>query len=92
MRELLSLMDETKERLSYVTCPALVLTSTVDNVVPPENSAYILNHIQSAEKDSTCFETLTMLRRWILIKTQLLHKRHSLYKQQLPKKVHERIF
>lgn len=47
MRELLSLMDEAKERLSYVTCPALVLTSTVDHVVPPSNSAYILENIRS---------------------------------------------
>ncbi|WP_110113132.1 alpha/beta fold hydrolase [Bacillus sp. CGMCC 1.16541] len=50
IQQLLSLMDETKARLSRVLCPTLLLTSTVDNVVPPSNSTNILNHVRSVDK------------------------------------------
>ncbi|MBM7703624.1 alpha/beta hydrolase [Metabacillus iocasae] len=56
IQQLLSLMDETKIRLSRVSCPTLLLTSTIDNVVPPENSTYILNHVRAGHKRQVFLE------------------------------------
>ncbi|WP_243556573.1 alpha/beta hydrolase [Priestia megaterium] len=93
MRELLSLMDETKERLPYVTCPALVLTSTVDNVVPPENSAYILNHIQSAEKRQHMLRNSYHVASMDFDKDTIVAQTAQFVQATVAKKkVHERIF
>ena len=43
-------MAETKERVSSISCPTLVLASVVDHVVPPSNSDYIYEHIASWDK------------------------------------------
>lgn len=51
MEQLLLLMDEVKEKLSIIKMPALIFSSEVDHVVPPENSQLIYNHIQSDEKE-----------------------------------------
>ncbi|MCP8969505.1 alpha/beta hydrolase [Ectobacillus ponti] len=49
--EILQLMRLTKERLPLIQCPALIMVSTEDHVVPPDNSRLILESISSAEKE-----------------------------------------
>lgn len=48
--EIVKFMAVTKERVPSITCPALVLVSTEDHVVPPSNSEYIMDHIGSSDK------------------------------------------
>jgi carboxylesterase len=43
-------MKVTEEMLPLVTCPALLITSREDHVVPPANGEYILSRIASQEK------------------------------------------
>jgi carboxylesterase len=50
IKELSALMKVTEEILPYVTCPALIITSREDHVVPPANGEYIFNRIASQEK------------------------------------------
>lgn len=50
MKELLDLMKLVRENLSQVTCPTLIFASTVDHVVPPENSQIIYQEISSHDK------------------------------------------
>ncbi|MED4405572.1 alpha/beta fold hydrolase [Heyndrickxia coagulans] len=50
IRELLSVMRETRENLSAIHCPALFFQSTEDHVVPPENTDYIAAHILASRK------------------------------------------
>lgn len=50
IKELAAIMKVTEEMLPEVTCPALVITSREDHVVPPANGEYILNRIASQEK------------------------------------------
>jgi carboxylesterase len=50
MKQLLSLMDDTRGKLSTITCPLLAFRSDVDHVVPPENTDYIMANIQSDSK------------------------------------------
>lgn len=49
--QLLDLMDVVRGKLSQVTCPVLGLQSTVDHVVPIENTDYILKHVRSPIKE-----------------------------------------
>lgn len=50
IRNLLQLAAHTKNKLSLVSCPALILKSKVDHVVPPENSDFIFERISSVFK------------------------------------------
>lgn len=50
MGEIIQLMKMVKGDLGKVTAPALILSSTVDHVVPPENSQIIYDEIQSEVK------------------------------------------
>lgn len=50
VKELLTLMKVADELMPRITCPALVVTSREDHVVPPANSEYILNRISSDQK------------------------------------------
>ncbi len=50
IKELAALMKVTEEMLPLITCPALLITSREDHVVPPANGTYILNRIASQEK------------------------------------------
>lgn len=50
IKELVTIMKITEEMLPYVTCPALLITSREDHVVPPANGEYILSRISSQEK------------------------------------------
>ncbi len=50
MKELLDLMKLVREDLSKVECPALIFSSIVDHVVPPENAEIIYNEISSSDK------------------------------------------
>lgn len=50
MEQLLLLMEEVREKLSVITTPALIFSSEVDHVVPPENSTYIFESIRSEDK------------------------------------------
>ncbi|MDQ0201526.1 alpha/beta hydrolase [Neobacillus ginsengisoli] len=47
IKQLLSLMDITRGKLPSVTCPTFAFRSEEDHVVPPENTDYIMAHIQS---------------------------------------------
>ncbi len=48
--ELLTLLDQTRPRIADVTCPALILSSREDHVVPPADSQYLLDHLGSPDK------------------------------------------
>jgi carboxylesterase len=50
IKELLVIMKVTEEILPHVACPALLVTSCEDHVVPPTNGEYILSRIASQEK------------------------------------------
>lgn len=50
MKELLDLMAIVRQDLSKIQCPALIFSSTVDHVVPPENSQTIYQDISSHDK------------------------------------------
>ena len=47
IKQLLSLMDVTQKKLPNVTSPMLAFQSVEDHIVPPENTEYIMAHIQS---------------------------------------------
>lgn len=51
MGELVALMDIVKRDLNKITAPAIIFSSTVDHVVPPENSKEIHKNISSDEKN-----------------------------------------
>ncbi len=50
IRELLALTAAANELLPRITCPALIITSREDHVVPPVNADYILNKLGSTDK------------------------------------------
>lgn len=50
MKELLDLMKYVRDDLPQITCPTLIFSSTIDHVVPPENSEIIYKEISSSEK------------------------------------------
>ncbi|MED4226487.1 alpha/beta hydrolase [Neobacillus cucumis] len=47
IHQLLALMKETCGKIKEVTCPTLAFQSVEDHVVPPENTDYIITHLQS---------------------------------------------
>ncbi|MFG6494759.1 alpha/beta fold hydrolase [Fictibacillus sp. UD] len=49
--EIVELMKKVKNNLHSITCPALILVSTEDHVVPPNNSKVIYDSIASSEKE-----------------------------------------
>ncbi|WP_213424313.1 alpha/beta hydrolase [Bhargavaea massiliensis] len=56
VKEILALMEEVRTSLSDVKCPALILVSEEDHVVPPDNSEIISKEISSAEKETVRLE------------------------------------
>lgn len=63
-RELALLSREVRASLSRIACPALVLSSTIDHVVPPENQREVFAALGSAEKElielPECYHVATM--------------------------------
>lgn len=56
MGELLGLMDLVRKDLGQITAPVLLFSSTVDNVVPPENSKEIYQRISSDNRKTVYLE------------------------------------
>ncbi len=50
MGDIIALMDQVRKDLTKVTVPTLIISSIVDNVVPPENSKEIYYSILSEDK------------------------------------------
>lgn len=50
IRQIYGLMAVTRELLPHITCPALVITSRDDHVVPPMNGPLILEQLGSTDK------------------------------------------
>ncbi|ALC92034.1 hypothetical protein AM500_21235 [Bacillus sp. FJAT-18017] len=50
IKNLLALSKETKSKLGMVTCPALIIKSKIDNVVPPRSSDIAFTRIASKPK------------------------------------------
>jgi len=50
LKELFALTKVTDELLPRITCPALVIVSREDHVVPPANAEYILQKLSSQDK------------------------------------------
>jgi carboxylesterase len=50
IKEFMALAKVTEELLPRITCPALIMTSRDDHLVPPANAEHILNRIGSSEK------------------------------------------
>jgi carboxylesterase len=51
VKELVQLMDQIKQDLHKIECPALIFVSTEDHVVPPNNSYLIYDNIISEVKE-----------------------------------------
>ncbi|MED2971093.1 alpha/beta fold hydrolase [Fictibacillus sp. B-59209] len=51
VKEILKLMEEVKNHLDQVTCPAFIFVSEEDHVVPPLNSQFIYEQISSEDKE-----------------------------------------
>ncbi|MGG0717973.1 alpha/beta fold hydrolase [Robertmurraya massiliosenegalensis] len=51
IHQLQDLMKKTPEKLSTITTPLLAFKSSIDHVVPPENTNYIYEKIGSVEKE-----------------------------------------
>ncbi|WP_456279094.1 alpha/beta hydrolase [Bacillus sp. AK128] len=51
IKELLTFMNEVKGKLTDITCPALILVSEEDHVVPPNNAQFIYDRIGSEVKE-----------------------------------------
>lgn len=56
IRQIYGLMAVTRDMLPRVTCPALVLVSPEDHVVPPENSNEIIRNIGSVRREMQLLE------------------------------------
>ncbi|TDL80539.1 alpha/beta hydrolase [Peribacillus frigoritolerans] len=56
LKEINKLMDIVKNKLNEITCPALIFVSSVDNVVPPDNSRVIYEEISSKDKNLITLE------------------------------------
>jgi carboxylesterase len=52
IKQLLSLMDYTRNKLHSIHCPTLAFRSDEDHVVSPENTDYIISHITSEVKET----------------------------------------
>lgn len=50
IHQLLDLMDNTKDKVKYVSMPTIIFKSKIDHVVSPMNSDYIFNNISTSEK------------------------------------------
>lgn len=55
-KELFALMKVAEEMMPRITCPALVLVSREDHVVPPINSEYIMEHLSNPDKQLVWLE------------------------------------
>jgi carboxylesterase len=56
LKEINKLMALVKKNLYEITCPALIFVSSVDNVVPPDNSKVIYEEISSRNKNLITLE------------------------------------
>lgn len=56
LKEINKLMAIVKTKLDEITCPALIFVSSVDNVVPPDNSRVIYKEISSKDKNLITLE------------------------------------
>jgi carboxylesterase len=56
VKEILALMEEVRADLGKVKCPALILVSEEDHVVPPGNAEIIREGIASSEKETVRLE------------------------------------
>ena len=54
--ELHALMKLTRRDLAKITGPILVFTSREDHVVPPDNGAFIMEHVSSQDKEQVWLE------------------------------------
>lgn len=50
VHQLLNVMEDSQEKLTHVTTSTVIFKSAVDHVVPPENSHYIFEHVNSKDK------------------------------------------
>lgn len=51
VHELLDLMEETKMLVSSIKCPTVIFKSATDHVVPPTNSAFIFEQVNTLNKN-----------------------------------------
>ncbi len=56
VKEFMAIMRVTDDLLPTITCPALVLQSTVDHVVPPPNGPHILEKLGGSDKELVWME------------------------------------
>ncbi|PTX49613.1 carboxylesterase [Melghirimyces profundicolus] len=50
VREIVKFMEVTREKVPAIHCPALILVSKEDHVVPPDNSRFIYENLKSGDK------------------------------------------
>lgn len=56
IHQLLALMEDTKKKITQVSCPTFIFKSAIDHVVSPGNSDFILHYVSSDIKKQTVLE------------------------------------
>lgn len=51
IKQLLAIIDHSKENLSHITCPLLLFKSLEDHVVPAASTDYVYNNVSSTQKE-----------------------------------------
>jgi carboxylesterase len=51
IHQLLHLMEDTKNKVTYVSSPTVIFKSAIDHVVPPSNSEFIFDQVNTLEKN-----------------------------------------
>ncbi|WP_444685494.1 alpha/beta hydrolase [Alkalicoccus luteus] len=88
VKQILELMKQVKLDLPRVACPALIMASTEDHVVPPENSNLIYDQISSDQKtflelkNSYHVATLDNDQQQIIEESLTFMKQHAVFNQE----------
>ncbi|GAB4377095.1 MAG: alpha/beta fold hydrolase [Calditrichia bacterium] len=88
--QLLTLMRHTKERLKYITAPALLIHSKKDRTVPFENLEFIFNHISSEKKEKLILENSYHIVSIDVEKNQVFKKVNEFISRLFPEKIASR--
>ncbi|MGM9929963.1 MAG: alpha/beta hydrolase [Bacillus sp. (in: firmicutes)] len=83
IQQLQQLMKKTPEIFSSITSPVLGIRSAVDHVVPPENTNYILENVQSAYKKLVILQNSYHVASMDHDKEQIVEEAHQFIQEQL---------
>lgn len=87
VHELQKLMSDTPVILPSIHCPVLGIKSTIDHVVPPENTDFILANIASSNKQLDILENSYHVASMDFDKHLIVESAHQFVQGQLKKKL-----